>query len=59
MHMSFNLAGSLIGYYSLGHPLAFVILLFIGIYLMGMGLYSVRWYRLETAMPCADEDEIG
>lgn len=50
LHMSFNLAGTALGYYvdlSLG---GVIVLLVIGLYLTVFGLLSMRWYRRETGL---------
>lgn len=47
-HMSFNLAGTVLGYYTLSTTASVVVLLAIGLYLTVMGFLSMHWYRTET-----------
>ena len=47
-HMSFNLAGTVLGYYTLSTTASVVVLLAIGLYLTVMGFLSMHWYREET-----------
>ncbi len=44
-HMSFNLAGTALGYYTVDTLTVTVLLLAIGIYLTVMGFLSMYWYR--------------
>ncbi len=47
-HMSFNLAGTVLGYYTLSTAVSVAVLLAIGLYLTVMGFLSMHWYREET-----------
>ena len=47
LHMSFNLAGTMLGYYSLESAAPIIVLIAIGVYLTVLGLLSMRWYRRE------------
>jgi len=50
LHMGFNLAGTVLGYYTNASIVMIVILLAIGLYLTVLGLLSMRWYRRETGL---------
>ena len=50
MHMSFNLAGSVLEYYSWAPTGVMIALLVIGLYLTVLGLLSMRWYRRKTGL---------
>ena len=45
LHMSFNLAGTVIGYYSIDSYVTIVLMIAAGLYLTLIGLLSMRWYR--------------
>ena len=45
LHMSFNLAGSVLGYYNIESPVVVIVLIAAGLYLTVIGLLSMRWYR--------------
>lgn len=47
MHMSFNLAGTVLGCYTNISDIVIIILLLVGLYLTVLGLLSMRWYRRE------------
>ena len=50
LHMSFNLAGSVLGYYSLESAAPIIVLIAIGVYLTVLGLLSMRWYRRDSGL---------
>ncbi len=50
LHMSFNLAGTVLGYYTDASAAVMVILLIVGVYLTVFGFLSMRWYRRETGL---------
>lgn len=50
MHMSFNLAGTVLGYYTYVPDIVIILLLVIGLYLTVLGLLSMRWYRRQTGI---------
>lgn len=47
LHMSFNLAGTVLGYYNVESPVTVTVLIVTGLYLTIVGLLSMRWYRRE------------
>lgn len=47
LHMSFNLAGTVLGYYSIETPVIAAVLIAAAVYLTVIGLLSMRWYRQE------------
>ena len=50
LHMSFNLAGSVLEYYGCAPDAAFLVLSVIALYLVLLGLLSMRWYRRDTGL---------
>lgn len=48
-HMGFNLAGTVLGYYSLSTAGSMIAMLAIALYLTVIGFLSMRWYRRDTA----------
>lgn len=50
LHTGFNLAGTVLGYYTNASIVMIVILLAIGLYLTVLGLLSMRWYRRDTGL---------
>ena len=45
MHMSFNLGGTVVGYYDVSNPVIFCVILGIGIFLTVLGFLQMKWYR--------------
>lgn len=54
LHMSFNLAGTVLGYYSIDTSVTVIVLIAAGLYLTAVGLLFLRWYcREHLPMPAA------